>query len=218
MNFFAFIFYSLICWFALYAAYQYTETTFILKIIIGGSIAIIIMNGIRFVFDNEPRLYYLLCSLGVIPLIAFIGYSLFLMLQFEGNTPYFYLVGVYSIAVLLIILIVRDIKVKEKNIRSRIISIYTVKKDIDLIENKVINAYNEINEPSEKTSKFMSKIDKLTLFIPAVNVLFVKHFSSFLGFLYITCLLMFLSMWITVFARNAYNFVHLYTTLKEMEE
>ncbi|MCD4674016.1 MAG: hypothetical protein K8R77_15240 [Anaerolineaceae bacterium] len=218
MTLLKFVLFSMICWFILYAVYQYAVTSLALKIIIGCSIAIIFMNGIRVVFDNAPRLYFLLYSLGLVPTIVFIEYSLFLILQFEGNPQYGFIIGVYSIAVLFIILIVQDKKVKERNIRSRVISIYTVKKDNDLIGDKVIDAYNEINEPSEKTSKIISKIERLTPFIPAFNVLFVKHFHSFVGLVLITCLMMLLLAPITEFGRNAYNFVHLFSTLRKMEE
>ena len=213
-----FISFSMLCWLALYAAYQYSETLLTLKIIAGCSLIIIIMNGIRFIFDNEPRIYFLLYSLGILPTIAFIEYSLSLMLKFEGKSLYFYLVGFYSIAVLFIILIGQDKKVKEKNIRSRVINIYTVKKDNDLFDNKVINAYKKVFEPSEKTSKIISKIERITPFIPVFNLLFVKHYSSVLGLLYITCLMFFLSTMIVEFGRNAYNFVHLFSTLRKMEK
>ena len=116
----------MLCWLALYAAYQYSESSLILKIIIGCSVAIIILNGIRFVFDNEPRLFLLLHSFGLVPTIAFLEYSLFLMLKLEGNPRYGYIVGVFSVIILLIILIVQDTKVKKENTRSRVISIYTV--------------------------------------------------------------------------------------------
>ena len=151
-------------------------------------------------------------------MIAFTGFSLFMMLKFEGNTPYFYLVGVYSIGVLFFVLTIQDIRGQKKNIRSRIISIYTVNKDNDLIEDKVIDAYDEINEPSEKTSKIISKIERLTPFIPAFNILFVKHFSSFVGLLLVTCFMVLLSVSISEFGRNAYNFVHLSSTLRKMKE
>lgn len=213
-----FISFSMLCWLALYAAYQYSETLLTLKIIAGCSLIIIIMNGIRFIFDNEPRIYFLLYSLGILPTIAFIEYSLSLMLKFEGKSLYFYLVGFYSIAVLFIILIGQDKKVKEKNIRSRVINIYTVKKDNDLFDDKVINAYKKVFEPSEKTSKIISKIERITPFIPAFNVLFVKHFRSFAGLVFMTCLMVFLSVLISEFATNAYNFVHLFTTLRKMEK
>jgi hypothetical protein len=209
---------SMVCWATLYFIYRYAEASLALKIIIGCSVAIIILNGIRFVFDNEPRFYFLLYSLGVVPTIAFIEYSLFLILQFEGNPQYGYLISVFSIVVLLIILIVQDIKAKEKNIRSKVINIYTVKKGNDFIDDKVIDTYKEINEPSEKTSKIISKIERLTPFIPAFNVLFVKHFSSFIGLLFITCFMVLLSVTISEFGRSVYNFAHLFSTLRKMEE
>ena len=208
----------MLCWFALYAAYQYSESSLVSKIIIGCSVAIIILNGIRFVFDNEPRLFFLLHSLGLVPTIAFIEYSLSLMLKFEGKSLYFYLVGFYSIAVLFIILIGQDKKVNEKNIHSRVISIYSVKKDNNLINDKVIDVYNEVFEPSEKTSKIISKIERITPFIPAFNVLFVKHFRSFVGLVFITCLMGLLSISISEFGRSAYNFVHLFLTLRKTEK
>ena len=82
----------------------------------------------------------------------------------------------------------------------------------------VIDAYNEINEPSEKTSIIMSKIERLTPFIPAFNVLFVKHFRSSVGMVMITCLMVLLSVTISEFGKSAYNFVHLFSTLRKMEE
>ena len=54
-----FIFYSMVCWLALYAAYQYSETSLTLKIILGCGIAIILMNVIAYIFNYEPRLYFL---------------------------------------------------------------------------------------------------------------------------------------------------------------
>jgi hypothetical protein len=136
------------------------------------------------------------------------------MLKFEENISYIYLIGVYLVGLLGFVLTAQDLRAKNKNLRSRVISIYNANKDNNLIGDKVIKVYKDNNKSRGRTSK----IEKLTPFIPVFNLLFVKHYSSVLGLLYITCLMFLLSTMIVEFGRNAYNFVHLFSTLRKMEK
>jgi hypothetical protein len=214
MTLLKFVLFSLICWFALYAFYQYTETSLILKFIIGCSFTIILMNVIRSIFNNEPRLYYLTYSFGLVPTIVFIGYSLFLMFKFGGTPQYIYIIGLYSIAVFSVVLTVQDTRVQKNGVRSRIIRIYNVHNENVFIDDKVINAYKKIHEPSEKASK----IEKALPFFPIFIALFSKSYHSYVETILMTCLMFFQTVMIIELGTTVYNFVHLFSTIRKMEK
>ncbi|NSW52239.1 MAG: hypothetical protein HPY85_07035 [Anaerolineae bacterium] len=175
---------------------------------------ITLLDVTAFLLHYEPRVYFGVLAAGVIPTIAFLIYVFHQLLMYEGKTNLSFVFYLYIMTLLIFTIVTFNRRILANHLDSKVVSFYDAKKFNNFDGNKIINAFRE----TFNSNKDVSQYEKLLPFAPAFSAFFVKHFSTYLGMLFMIGISVFIGVAIIDFVKFAYSFIFIINTLRKAKK